>query len=105
MSLADVKKAFKNIVEGRLTAMGASPQLRAKVELQLKDLDSIQTAVMAWGGASAILKGLAGGATGDLGCCTYFIDGEKFRLTTTKTEHDTIPSNPPGSFDTTGPCS
>jgi hypothetical protein len=54
--------------------------------------------VVAWGAARAILGELEAGVAG-LGCCTYFIDGRKFKVITTKAEHDGIPSNPPGSFD------
>jgi hypothetical protein len=100
MSLAEAKAAFRKIAERRLAALGSPPQLKTKVESQLKDLDRVQTAAVAWGTAMAILQGLAAGvAATDLGCCTYFIDGEPFKLKTTQDECATIPSNPPGSFN------
>jgi hypothetical protein len=104
MNLEAFKAAFKTNVEQKLAA---HPELRPKVEPMLATVAAATTAAAAWAGAEPIVVGplapvlspLAAGQT--LGCCTYFIDGQKFQIpNVTPAQCAMIPG---GTFNV-GPC-
>jgi hypothetical protein len=96
-----------NLVKAEETSRQGAPDSpqNPQVESRRSASGSPKNPQPTWQGlARAILQDLAAGATTDLGCCTYYIDGEENKITVTQTECDCIPSNPPSSFDPTKPC-
>jgi hypothetical protein len=103
--LARVKAKFRQVAEGRLARLGNPEQRKKMVELGLKFLDTLMAAEPAWAQANLILMSLADAvAQGDLGCCTYRVDGTEFSITATEAECNMIPADLRVGFDPSGPC-
>jgi hypothetical protein len=86
MSLAQSKAAMKKIIHGR------------NPNADVSTINAATTEFAVWQAGVQILAGLP--VPSPVGCCTYFIDGQKVELQTTQTECNSIP----GSSWHLGPC-
>jgi hypothetical protein len=94
VTLAEGKVAFKKIITDRHQRLGTDPTA------DVQRIDAARTAIAMWGEADQILARVAA-APGPMGCCTYTIDQQTFKVVMTQTECNGAPD--PHQW-TPGPC-